>query len=62
MQMVLSSSSGGRFVEYLKTCEGQKVFSQEEKEEFLMSILLHDIGKLVTPLERMGTTSMERVL
>lgn len=45
---------GGRFVEYLKTCEGQKVFSQEEKEEFLMSILLHDIGKLVTPLEVMN--------
>lgn len=45
---------GERFVEYLKTCEGQKVFSKEEKEEFLMSILLHDIGKLVTPLEVMN--------
>ncbi len=45
---------GGRFVDYLGTCQGQKSFSQEEKEEFLMSILLHDIGKLVTPLEVMN--------
>lgn len=45
---------GGRFVDYLGTCEGEKAFSQEEKEEFLMSILLHDIGKLVTPLEVMN--------
>lgn len=45
---------GDRFVEYLKGCEGQKIFTQEEKEEFLMSILLHDIGKLVTPLEVMN--------
>lgn len=45
---------GDRFVDYLGTCEGQKKFSAEEKEEFLMSILLHDIGKLVTPLEVMN--------
>lgn len=45
---------GGRFIEYLNGCEGQKHFSAAEKEEFLMSILLHDIGKLVTPLEVMN--------
>lgn len=45
---------GGRFADYLGACEGGKVFSPEEKEEFLMSILLHDIGKLVTPLEVMN--------
>ncbi|NBK91106.1 GAF domain-containing protein [bacterium 1XD21-13] len=45
---------GGRFVDYLGACEGQRSFSADEKEEFLMSILLHDIGKLVTPLEVMN--------
>lgn len=45
---------GSRFVDYLRACEGQKSFRAEEKEEFLMSILLHDIGKLVTPLEVMN--------
>lgn len=45
---------GDRFLDYLGTCEGQKKFSADEKEEFLMSILLHDIGKLVTPLEVMN--------
>lgn len=44
---------GGRFADYLGRC-GQKKFSEDEKEEFLMSILLHDIGKLVTPLEVMN--------
>lgn len=45
---------GDRFADYLGSCEGQKRFSEDEKEEFLMSILLHDIGKLVTPLEVMN--------
>lgn len=45
---------GGRFVDYLGACDGQKKFSEDEKEEFLMSVLLHDIGKLVTPLEVMN--------
>lgn len=45
---------GGRFIDYLGGCEGQRRFSEEEKEEFLMSVLLHDIGKLVTPLEVMN--------
>lgn len=45
---------GSRFIDYLNTCDGQKHFSFEQKEEVLMSILLHDIGKLVTPLEVMN--------
>lgn len=48
---------GSRFIDYLNECEGQKHFTPEEKEEFLMSILLHDIGKLVTPLEVMDKSS-----
>lgn len=45
---------GSRFVDYLGTCKGQEKFSPAKKEEFLMSILLHDIGKLVIPLEVMN--------
>lgn len=45
---------GGRFADYLGTCKGQKSFSPEQKEELIMTILLHDIGKLVTPLEVMN--------
>lgn len=45
---------GGRFMDYLGKCEGRRAFLPQEKVEFLMSILLHDIGKLVTPLEVMN--------
>lgn len=45
---------GGRFVDYINRCcreHGCKEpFDQARKEEFLMSIWLHDIGKIVTPL------------
>lgn len=51
---------GSRFVDYLGTCEGQEEFPPAKKEEFLMSILLHDIGKLVIPLEVMNKS--ERLL
>ncbi len=44
---------GSRFVDYLNTCEGERRFSDVQKEELLMSILLHDIGKIVIPLEVM---------
>ena len=46
---------GERFLEYL----GKKGmgFSESRKEEFLMSIWLHDIGKLITPLEVMNKTT-----
>lgn len=43
-----------RFIDYLGKTEDQKHFSPSEKDELLMSILLHDIGKLVTPLEVMN--------
>ncbi len=49
---------GGRFVDYInRRCRetGQsEPFDTAHKEEFLMSIWLHDIGKLVTPLEIMN--------
>lgn len=45
---------GSRFVDYLGGCAGHAPFSPDQKEELLMSILLHDIGKLVTPLEVMN--------
>ncbi|MEY8337735.1 HD domain-containing phosphohydrolase [Lachnospiraceae bacterium 62-35] len=49
---------GERFIDYLNQksmeAKGRKVFSQNHKEELLMSIWLHDIGKLVTPLEVMN--------
>lgn len=45
---------GSRFIDYLNTREGAVHFSDAQKEELLMSIWLHDIGKLVTPLEVMN--------
>ncbi|MDD3251962.1 MAG: GAF domain-containing protein [Lachnospiraceae bacterium] len=49
---------GERFVDYLnqkQTDAGEEVlFGPERKEEFLMSVWFHDIGKLVTPLEIMN--------
>lgn len=49
---------GGRFVDYVnQRCRevGQpEPFNTAHKEEILMSIWLHDIGKLVTPLEVMN--------
>lgn len=44
---------GARFLEYLNE-KGKTAFTPEEKEELLMSVWLHDIGKLVTPLEVMN--------
>lgn len=44
---------GSNFIDYLNQCPGQKRFTPAQKEELLMSIWLHDIGKLVTPLEVM---------
>lgn len=49
---------GSRFIDYINRYSiqnGQKeVFSGAHKEELLMSIWLHDIGKIVTPLEVMN--------
>lgn len=51
---------GARFIDYLNGTgekQGRYFFTEEAKEEFLMSVWLHDIGKLVTPLEVMNKTS-----
>lgn len=44
---------GGKFVDYLNL-KGVTELLPADKEELLMSIWLHDIGKLVTPLEVMN--------
>lgn len=45
---------GSRFIDYLNSRQDTPHFSSARKEELLMSIWLHDIGKLVTPLEVMN--------
>jgi len=49
---------GGRFIDYINQCceeRGLEIpFSPAHKEELLMSVWFHDIGKLVTPLEVMN--------
>ena len=49
---------GDHFLDYLNRQAGQAgeeaPFSPDHKEELLMSLWLHDIGKLVTPLEVMN--------
>ena len=44
---------GKNFVSYLNEKQGDWTFSELEERQFLMSIWLHDIGKLVIPLEIM---------
>ena len=55
---------GGRFVDYInkrcRECGQTEVFDTAHKEEILMSIWLHDIGKLVTPLGVMNKDSRLR--
>lgn len=44
-----------RFIDYLNACSSAAYhFTPLQKEELLMSVWLHDIGKLVTPLEVMN--------
>lgn len=49
---------GSRFVDYINRCcrnaGKEEVFDEAHKEEILTSVWLHDIGKLVTPLEIMN--------
>lgn len=49
---------GEKFIGYLNAKSeeksGKKLFTSIQKEELLMSIWLHDVGKLVTPLEVMN--------
>lgn len=55
---------GSRFLDYLnlqaRKHQKEEPFPPEKKEELLMSVWLHDIGKLVTPLEVMN--KMHRLL
>lgn len=55
---------GSRFLDYLNARADREQsrlrFSPEKKEELLMSVWLHDIGKMVTPLEVMN--KMHRLL
>lgn len=54
---------GKKFVDYLNQKQDGWKFSKIDERQFLMSIWLHDIGKLVTPLEIMdkGSRLGERV-
>lgn len=45
---------GDRFLDYLGTHPEGRRFTAPQREELLMSVWLHDIGKLVTPLEVMN--------
>ncbi|MCI8442020.1 MAG: GAF domain-containing protein [Provencibacterium sp.] len=45
---------GSRFIDWLNARSAGERFSPAHKEEILMSVWLHDIGKLVTPLEVMN--------
>jgi len=42
-----------RFIEWLDATDNELKFKEEETDPFLMSVWLHDIGKLVVPLEIM---------
>ena len=54
------AACGDRFIDYLNSLESPPPFPPSRKEELLMSIWLHDVGKLVTPLEVMN--KMARLL
>ena len=41
---------GDRFIKWLNTQDGDWKFTDEQKDAFLMSVWLHDIGKLLVPL------------
>ncbi len=43
-----------RFIDYLDESDQGWQFSERQKRQFLMSIWLHDVGKLVIPLEVMN--------
>ena len=51
---------GSRFIDYLNQIQSPPPFSPDHKDEVLMSVWFHDVGKLVTPLEVMN--KMARLL
>lgn len=48
---------GGRFLDWLEQNGSDWHFTGPERRQFLMSVWLHDVGKLVTPLEIMDKDS-----
>ncbi len=44
---------GERFMDWLNVQSGEMLFSPQRREQLLMGIWLHDIGKVTTPLEVM---------
>lgn len=48
---------GARFIDWLDAQGGKWTFGEERKQLFLMSVWLHDIGKLTIPLEIMDKES-----
>lgn len=48
---------GERFIDWLNAKNGDWVFTPDQKRMFLMSVWLHDIGKLTIPLEIMDKAS-----
>ncbi len=56
-----------RFLKWLDENEPSLAFSEDNKRQFIMSVWLHDVGKLTVPIEVMNKSSrlgdaMERVL
>lgn len=41
----------GRFIDWLKETGNEWTFTEDQRDAYLMSIWLHDIGKLIVPLE-----------
>ena len=48
---------GGRFLDWLDETNNDWHFSAPERRQFLMTVWLHDVGKLVTPLNVMNKES-----
>lgn len=48
---------GGRFLQYMRDINNEWQMDAQQEKEFLMSVWLHDIGKLVIPLEVMDKES-----
>ena len=48
---------GKRFLQYLRKTENDWQMDEQQEKEFIMSVWLHDIGKLVIPLDVMDKES-----
>lgn len=54
------AACGGAFLDYLNSLQDPPPFPPRRRDELLMSVWFHDVGKLVTPLEVMN--KMARLL